>query len=59
MDGFGAVSDKLKSFRAVTRNASKFRIGFKLFLNHSDDPVLLSPRQVMALRPRPEYISYQ
>lgn len=59
MDGFGAVSDKLKSFRAVTWNAARFHIGFKLFLDPTDDPVLLTPRQVMGLRPRPEYISYQ
>ncbi len=59
MDGLGAVSTKLDSFRTVTRHASKFHIGFKVFLHRDQDPVLMMPGQIMALRPQPEYISYQ
>lgn len=59
MDGFGALSDKLGSFHEVVRGAHAFHIGFKLFLRPVDDPVLLTPAQVMSLHPRPEYISYQ
>lgn len=59
MDGLGAVSTKLDSFRTVTRYAGKFHIGFKVFLHRDQDPVLMTPAQVMALRPQPAYISYQ
>lgn len=59
MDGLGPVSTKLASFRAVTRNASRFHIGFKVFLRRAADPVLMTPQEIMALRPRPAYISYQ
>jgi hypothetical protein len=34
-------------------------MGFKLFTDPADDPVLMAPAQVMALRPRPAFISYQ
>lgn len=59
MDGLGPVKDKLESFRQVTRHASQFHIGFKVFLQRSQDPVLMTPKQIMKLRPQPEYISYQ
>ncbi len=59
MDGLGAVKTKLDSFRQVTRHAKRFHIGFKVFLRHVDDPVTMTPKQIMKLRPRPEYISYQ
>jgi hypothetical protein len=59
MDGFGTVKNKLDSFRTVTRNAEAFHIGFKVFLSHADDPVLMTPKQIMELHPQPEYISYQ
>jgi hypothetical protein len=59
MDGLGAVKTKLESFHRVTRHAKQFHIGFKVFLRHVDDPVTMTPKQIMKLRPRPEYISYQ
>jgi hypothetical protein len=59
MDGLGAVRAKLHSFRQVTRHAGRFHIGFKVFLRHVDDPVRMTPKQIMRLRPQPEYISYQ
>jgi hypothetical protein len=59
MDGLGPVATKLDSYRLVMRHSSKFHPGFKVFLRSVDDPVLLSPGQVMAIRPRPEYVSYQ
>ncbi len=59
MDGLGPVSVKQESYRAVTASAARFHIGFKVFLRRVDDPVLLTPAQVMALHPRPEFISYQ
>jgi hypothetical protein len=59
MDGLGPVATKLDSYRRVMQHATQFHPGFKVFLRSVDDPVLLSPTQVMAIRPRPEYISYQ
>jgi hypothetical protein len=59
MDGLGSVKTKLDSFHRVTRRAEQFHIGFKVFLQRSEDPVLMTPKQIMKLRPQPEYISYQ
>lgn len=59
MDGLGPVAIKLSSYHLVMRRSQKFYPGFKLFLQASNDPVLLSPARVMKLRPRPAYISYQ
>ena len=59
MDGLGPVSVKTDSYQQVTANAAAFHVGFKVFLRRVDDPVLLTATQVMALHPRPEFISYQ
>jgi hypothetical protein len=59
MDGLGPVSTKLDSYRTVARGARHFHMGFKVFLRSVDDPVEMTPADVMRLRPRPEYISYQ
>lgn len=59
MDGLGPVPVKLDSYRQVTASSVGFHIGFKVFLRQVDDPVLLTPAQVMALHPKPEFISYQ
>ena len=59
MDGLGPVAIKLRSYRDVMRNAHGFHPGFKVFLRPVDDPVRLTPRQIMRLAPRPDYVSYQ
>jgi hypothetical protein len=59
MDGLGPVSTKLDSYRRVMTRAAQFAPGFKVFLRPVDDPVLLTPAQILALRPQPEYVSYQ
>jgi hypothetical protein len=59
MDGLGSVKTKLYSFHKVTRHAKRFHIGFKVFLSHAFDPVRMTPKEIMKLRPRPAYISYQ
>lgn len=59
MDGLGPVSVKLDSYRVVTTGARGFHVGFKVFLRRVDDPVRFPPEKVMALHPRPEFISYQ
>jgi hypothetical protein len=59
MDGLGPLSSKLESYRDVMRGAQRFYPGFKVFLRPVDDPQRLTPDQITALRPRPDYISYQ
>jgi len=56
IDGQGPVKDKLSTY-GVLRAASQFHMGFKLF--YVKDPVLMTPKQVMALTPRPELVTYQ
>ncbi len=56
VDGQGPVSDKLATYAAL-RVGRPFHMVFKLF--YAKDPVLMSPRQVMALTPQPELITYQ
>ena len=59
MDGLGPVATKLDAYRQVMRGAVGFIPGFKVFLRRIDDPILLTPRQVLSLHPRPRYVSYQ
>ncbi len=59
MDGLGPVTVKLAAYHQVMRGARGFFPGFKVFLQRSADPVLLSPRRVLGLHPRPAYVSYQ
>ncbi len=59
MDGLGSVAVKLAAYHQVMQGVQGFLPGFKIFLQRSNDPVLLSPRAVMKLRPRPAYVSYQ
>jgi len=55
-DGFGARSDKLEDYRSYTRDR-RFHPGLKLFYENDID--LMSPREVMKLRPVPRVINYQ
>lgn len=59
MDGLGSVAVKLASYHQVMQGAGKFFPGFKVFLQRSSDPILMSPKRIMKLRPQPAYISYQ
>jgi len=59
MDGLGPVATKLDSYRQVMAGAGAFHPGFKVFLRPTDDPVRMTPAQVMAVHPRPDYVSYQ
>lgn len=59
MDGLGPIAVKLAAYHQITHNAGAFFPGFKIFLQRSADPVLLSPERALKLRPRPAYISYQ
>lgn len=59
MDGLGPVAIKLASYHQVMQAARGFFPGFKVFLQRSADPELMSPKRVLSLRPRPVYVSYQ
>ena len=56
MDGFGSQSLKMSSYQAVMRQPLQFA-GIKLF--YRQDSRLLTPAQVMSLRPGPSVVVYQ
>lgn len=61
VDGIGRRANKLSTYRKVTRNTPSFvHEGFKLFYDedHRAGP-LMTPAQVLALQPRPEYVLYE
>lgn len=56
-DGFGHPSTKVHVLQKLHFPSPPFGVGFKLFL--TQDSRLMSPREVMALHPRPDVITYQ
>jgi len=56
-DGFGTRSAKEGTYDRVVRGRGAHRAGFKLF--YEEDTGLMSPRAVMALRPRPDLVIYE
>jgi hypothetical protein len=56
IDGFGGQRIKRQVYAALHARPG-FYSGFKLF--YRQDTAIMTPRQVMALRPRPDLISYQ
>jgi hypothetical protein len=56
VDGFGTRRQKLATFHTVERHG-QFRLGFKLF--YRQDLHRFSPREVLRIRPMPDFISYQ
>lgn len=57
VDGFGGREVKVAKYREFTRRRDRLYDGFKLF--YQEDTNLLSPRQVLRLRPRPSLIVYE
>ena len=57
VDGFGGREIKTAKYRNFAREAKEFDHGFKLFFEEDTD--LMSPRQVMRLKPRPSLIVYE
>jgi hypothetical protein len=59
VDGFGNQPDKIAKYREFTRQPAVRRLqsGFKLFFH--EDTNLMSPRQVLRLRPRPSLVVYE
>ena len=56
-DGVGAAELKRATYRRVTRGRGDWAVGFKLF--YQEDPGLMAPRAVLALRPRPDLVIYE
>jgi hypothetical protein len=56
-DGFGTKPVKVSKYKAFTRAAKTFNQGFKLF--YEEDVGLMTPRQVMRLRPAPDVVVYE
>ena len=56
-DGFGTATAKAGTYRRVVGDRGPFHTGFKLFF--VEDTGLMSPAQVMRLRPRPEVVIYE
>jgi hypothetical protein len=56
LDGFGSRTAKMKTYNSL-RRPSQFHLGFKLF--YQQDLAMLSPSEVLAISPAPDYVSYQ
>ena len=56
-DGFGSREVKESKYHAFTRQAPGFHAGFKLF--YEEDVGLMSPRDVLGLRPPPDFVVYE
>jgi hypothetical protein len=62
VDGLGPPEPKINTYRVVNKTTPTFvHAGFKLFFteDRADGGRLMSPREVLALRPRPEYVMYE
>ena len=57
VDGFGGQEIKKAKYRKFAREAKDFRHGFKLF--YEEDTDLMTPRQVLRMKPRPELVVYE
>jgi hypothetical protein len=61
VDGIGSPKDKVATWRRITEGQPRhIHGGFKLFyVEDRKSGPLMTPRQVLALRPRPEYVLYE
>jgi hypothetical protein len=57
VDGFGDRPNKISKYRQFTHDGTHFRNGYKLF--YEEDTNLMTPRSVLALQPRPDFIVYE
>jgi hypothetical protein len=56
-DGFGTRPVKVSKYHRFTRQAPGFQQGFKLF--YHEDVGMMSPRQVLRLKPVPDVVVYE
>ena len=65
IDGLGGPESKTEEYDALIKNQPKWiHPGFKLFYQEDTDTSkygsrLMTPKEVMALKPRPEYVLYE
>ncbi len=64
IDGLGGPADKIAKYEELVQNQPKYiHPGFKLFYKEDTSPpwgsVLMTPKQVMQLKPRPDYVLYE
>jgi hypothetical protein len=62
VDGLGHPGPKKNTYRVVNKSTPKFvHAGFKLFLTEDRrrGGRLMTPQEVLALKPRPEYVMYE
>jgi len=57
VDGFGDQANKVSKYDLFTSELTRFHNGFKLF--YEEDTDLMSPAQVLALRPPPDLVVYE
>jgi hypothetical protein len=62
VDGLGPPGPKVNTYRVVNKSTPKHvHAGFKLFFTEDTEggSRLMSPREVLSLKPRPEYVMYE
>ena len=62
VDGLGPPGPKINTYRVVNKTTPKFvHAGFKLFFTEDREGGgrLMTPKEVLALKPRPEYVMYE
>jgi hypothetical protein len=62
VDGLGPPGSKINTYRVVNKTTPKFvHAGFKLFFTEDREGGgrLMTPKEVLALKPRPEYVIYE
>ena len=58
VDGFGGQEIKKSKYNAFAKGTPRgFRTGYKLF--YREDTDLMTPREVMRMRPRPDVVAYE
>jgi hypothetical protein len=57
VDGFGSNTVKIAKYQSFVRGTPRMGRGFKLF--YKEDVKTMTPRQVMALTPRPDVVVYE
>jgi hypothetical protein len=57
VDGFGDRPNKISKYRLFTHDGTSFHRGYKLF--YEEDTNLMTPRSVLALQPRPDFVVYE
>jgi len=57
VDGFGDQPNKISKYQEFARSARGFHHGFKLF--YEEDTNLMTPKQVLRLRPKPSIVVYE